>query len=216
MSAYRLLYRGAASFAVGHGASVSWERVAGTSRASLVRTTHLPWHELLLADSNPDLKGQVFSIRWLAVAPRDTVVEHLYAFCDEYADWIARQRATAGALPDDLGATANDHLDICAGAASRMRAGVEELASNTDDTAWEAFRLANKAMLRQRSRVEWLRTGRPTPAPEETTVTSGGRSSSRSSSCACEASPIRSATIASSPICCGSRPAAARRRRTSG
>ena len=36
----RLLYRDAASFAVGHGSSVAWDRIEGTDRArSLVRTT---------------------------------------------------------------------------------------------------------------------------------------------------------------------------------
>ena len=58
MTAYRLLYRDAASFAVGHGTSVAWDRVDGTSRASLIHTSYLPKYELLLADSNPNLQGR--------------------------------------------------------------------------------------------------------------------------------------------------------------
>jgi Helicase conserved C-terminal domain len=168
VTAYRLLFRDAASFAVGHGTSVAWDRVDGTSRASLVRTSYLPTHELLLADSNADLRGRALTIRWLTTADRDDVVAHLHTFCDEYASWIEQRREEASGLSDDHRATAHDHLDVCAQAASRMKAGVDQLASKTDDTPWRAFRLANKAMLRQRSRVEWLRHGRPTEAPEET------------------------------------------------
>ena len=108
------------------------------------------------------------TIRWLATVDRAEVVSApLHSFCDEYASWIEKRREEASALPDDLRATAYGHLDVCAGAASRMRAGVDQLGSKSDDTPWNAFRLANKAMLRQRSRVEWLRLGRATEKPEE-------------------------------------------------
>ena len=44
-----------------------------------------------------------------------------------------------------------------------MRTGVELL--RTHARAWEAFRLANAAMLEQRARADWIRAGAPKPGP---------------------------------------------------
>src|SRR5258708_28869846 len=46
-----------------------------------------------------------------------------------------------------------------------METGIELL--RADDQAWEAFRLANGAMLQQRARTVWLKTGKPGDAPSE-------------------------------------------------
>ena len=45
-----------------------------------------------------------------------------------------------------------------------MRAGIGLLAADSD--AWEAFRLANKAMLMQRARSDWLAAADPAGPPD--------------------------------------------------
>ena len=66
--------------------------------------------------------------------------------------------------PPGLRATADRHMDLCREALQRMRSGIGLLA--TDSDAWEAFRLANKAMLMQRARSDWLAAADPTGPPD--------------------------------------------------
>ena len=136
---------------------------ASTARRArrLVRTRYLPTHELLLADSNPDLRGRGpdHPLARDRGPRRRRGRTSTRSVTSTRAGSSSVERRPTGCRTTSA-PTAQGHLDVCAEAASRMRAGVDELASKTDDTPWEAFRLANRAMLRQRSRVEWLRLGR--------------------------------------------------------
>lgn len=166
LRAYRLLYRHAREFAVGHGCSVRWNLAhADSAHALLVATTFAPEYEVNLADSNASIQSECLSMRTLAEAPRDEVLPSLRGLCDGYEQWIRTREVEARTLDAELRDTARAHLSACEDACERMRHGVALIAK--DDTAWHAFQLANEAMLRQRSRTVWLREGRPTPSPDE-------------------------------------------------
>jgi hypothetical protein len=160
----RLIYRHAKSFAVGHGTSTSWEPTRGADRAHKVQTSYIPEVDLLLADSNPEVESPALAMRYLAKpADRSSVVEDLHSFVKGYESWIATQRDGVESVPADLRETAQANLEACRRAASRITKGIDLIHSS--EPAWEAFRLANEAMLYQRSRSDWLRR-----KPEERTA----------------------------------------------
>jgi hypothetical protein len=165
LQSYRLLYRSACAFAVGHGCSVNWDIVGGrANRATRISTTFVPSHEVPVADSNPDIDARCLEMRYLVEANRTAIIEDLVSLCDGYGDWIAERRIESTSLPKDLSPIGDDHLADCNSALLRMRRGVAVLAD--DDSAWTAFVLMNTAMLQQRARTVWLRAGKPTSEPK--------------------------------------------------
>ncbi len=166
LRSYDLLYRDRSEFATGHGCSVTWTMPEGApDRAASVRSTFTPTYDLTLADSNPAIQSPWFSMLRLATAERSETVSGLRAFVDQYDTWIDSRDATISDLPDRFGETAVTHLDRCRDASTRMRFGIDLLAHNDD--AFDAFRLANRAMSLQRARTEWLRAGKPSQEPDE-------------------------------------------------
>lgn len=165
LRSYRLLYRNAREFAVGHGCSVEWEPKAA-ARAREIRTTFTPEYELLLADSNPDIPNAAMGMQYLSTGNRADVVARLAEFRDGYEEWVAAKeqelRDARDLDADQLGA-GRDHMRACRTALGRIRAGIGVLTS--DDLAWQAFGLMNAAMAQQRARSVWLRDGKPAPAP---------------------------------------------------
>lgn len=160
--AYRLLYRHAVGFAVGHGCSVEWEMAAQmANRATEIRTTFAPGHAVLLSDSNPQI--QSVSMKHLAEGDRSVVIRELRAMFTDYQVWIRSQLRQCRILQGELRSTAYAHLIECRGALSRIRSGLRLLAE--DDEAWVAFQLANAAMLEQRARTVWLKAEKPPGDP---------------------------------------------------
>lgn len=164
-AATQLLYRDVREYAVGHTCSVRWEADDdGTAR--LVATTWLPQQRvpLVSADGSRELQEAI------AAAGTDPLLaEHLAAAKtgDEfralleaipagYEQWIARQEGRIADLPATLKEQGRAHLDECRKAASRIRRGIELIA--TDDQVRLAFRLTNRAMHIQR---RWTDPGRP-------------------------------------------------------
>jgi hypothetical protein len=163
LRSYRLLYREARTFAAGHGCSVDWEAESGATHAARVSTTFVPSHALRLADSNPQITSPALSLKRLAQEPKDVLLRELHELFDEYGEWIAEKETAATALPAELRNVAEEHLVLCRDTLGRIRDGILAL---DDDDAWEAFRLANRAMWNQRARAVWLRDGKPTDQPD--------------------------------------------------
>ncbi len=165
LRSFRLLYRDARSMATGHGCSVTWEPdPQDPDRASRVTTEIIPDYELLLSDSNPAIPTDGIRIRFLAEGRRSEVLDALRKLCEGYRGWIDSREGQADDLAPELRAIADVHLDRCAVALDRMQAGIEVLARDSD--AWEAFRLANRAMLLQRARSDWLSSGAAASGPD--------------------------------------------------
>ena len=163
LESYRLLYRHAGSFAVGHGCSVGWDAEPSAGRASSVWTDYAPECEVPVHKSNPDIELDVLSLACLASEDRTTVIAGLEALCDGYERWLLEREGEVAGLEGDFAATGRRHLEECANALRRMRNGVALL--RDDEPAWKAFRLANQAMLSQRARASWLRDGKPDEGP---------------------------------------------------
>ena len=166
LRSYRLLYRHAIEFGTGHGCSVWWDLdPSSPSRSKSIATTYAPEYELLTADSNPDIQLKALAMRFLCQEPRDEIVVGLNQLSSGYARWIQARETDANALASDLATVAMDHLNSCREALERMETGIDLL--KTDDQVWEAFKLANSAMLQQRARTVWLKTGKPEEGPSE-------------------------------------------------
>ena len=161
LRSYRLLYRHAKTFAIGHGCAADWGREDVADRATRVFTTFLPQHELLLADSNPAIQSLALGLKFLATGDRGDVLGALTHFCGLYQEWIEARAEEIHLLPAGLQTTAAEHITACRECLSRMRSGIDEL----DGEVWTAFQLANLAMWNQRTRATWIRAGKPTPEP---------------------------------------------------
>jgi hypothetical protein len=155
VESHRLLYRGAVSIATGHGTAVGWDEASDDGRcASAVWTCIIPRFELALSDSNPDIPTDELRMINFVQAPRDESLASLQRLRAQYEDWINGIDQRIPSLEEALQSTARRHVDRCRDAARRMGRGIELLASDSD--AWEAFRIANRAMLMQRARTDWL------------------------------------------------------------
>lgn len=162
MRAYRLLYRHAVGFAVGHGCSVEWQLAEeSTNRAVELRTSFTPQYEVRLADTNPNIPS--VSMKRLAEDDRSVVLGELHAIFNQYRVWIRDRVKEAQLLSGEFRQTAASNIKECRGALLRIRRGLRLLAS--DDHAWRAFQLANSAMLEQRARTVWLKAGKPAGEP---------------------------------------------------
>jgi hypothetical protein len=170
LNSYRLLYRNARSFAVGHGCGATWIEAEDGARAIEIASTFFPGHELLVSDTPPDIPVEKLAMVTLADCNWTESRTGLVQLCDGYAVWIDQQRKAADGFPIHLRATAEAHLVLCDEAVNRMRKGIAFL--DGDQKGQRAFQLANLAMLQQRARTEWLKTNRKTPAPvEDATIT---------------------------------------------
>ena len=158
LESYRLIYRDSMPIAVGHGCSVEWERAPDQpARAVRVSTSMIPTHDLRLSDSNPDIDVEGLGMKRLAEAKRSKVLSHLHDFTSAYEDWIDGQTEGATHLPESISGTAERHLGLCRESVKRIRGGLDLLERDSD--AWEAFRVANRSMLMQRARSDWIRRG---------------------------------------------------------
>jgi Helicase conserved C-terminal domain len=161
-----LIYRHARTYAVGHGCSAGWTFAEGSEvDVTEVWTTFMPQHELLLSDSNDEITAQSLGMQWITTAARTQVIDDLNAFCDNYAAWIESQKKQIPQLEAEHQETAKTHLRDCFEVVGRMRNGVNLLAG-PDETVWEAFVLANRAMLEQRARADWLAAEERPPKPQ--------------------------------------------------
>jgi hypothetical protein len=166
LRSYQLLYRHASEFATGHGCSTTWDIEAGLSgRVQSIKTTYEPQYDLLLSDSNPAIKSRALSMKYLATAPRDDIIRDLRLLCAGYRQWIEQRNKDVADLNTLLASTAREHLSLCLEAHDRMGDGIAAIQS--DEIVFKAFRLANAAMLQQRSRMDWLKSGKPSSGPVE-------------------------------------------------
>lgn len=160
----RLMYRDVVSLATGHGTAVDWVSAEEDPlRAVELHTSVIPRFDLHLADSNPEISTDALIMRQIARRPRAEVLSGLETLCAGYEAWISRVADAIGTLDAVLQPVATRHVDGCREALARMRAGIDLLSQDSD--AWEAFRLANEAMVMQRARSDWLAGGGVSDGP---------------------------------------------------
>lgn len=161
LASSELLYRNHMIFGAGHGCAVKVEDADVENRlCQRVATTFVPRqdvHRSMAGGSEANL-----SLSLLGSATREEVVAQLAQLAKDYSSWIDATTGSTTAdgpshVPEHLRGVASDHMGRAAEAHKRIAAGVRLL--TTDDDAFEAFQLANKAMHMQRSRQDWVRKG---------------------------------------------------------
>ena len=151
-----LLHRRARTFAVGHGCSAEWTQPGDHARTDRVDAVALPTVEVpSITPDITDVDGTELHIPMAALAglvPGDDGISGLVRLVDAYETWIGSLRDALGSVEPELVATAQDHIDACASALGRMRAGLTLL--RRDPQVRRAFELANRAVLAQQLRTE--------------------------------------------------------------
>ena len=141
-----LLYRHRKVFAVGHGCSADWNAQDGDENCSRVEVSVIPEYEV-----KPVLPTQITGLSldmWLmGTLERDDVLEKCRVLVAKYEEWIDQKRLEINDLPKQHHEAAERHMDRCRICLERIREGINILES--DDDAYEAFALMNKAMRMQ-------------------------------------------------------------------
>ncbi|WP_248805009.1 helicase-related protein [Pseudomonas sp. MWU13-2100] len=148
-----LLYRDEATWAIGHGCAAGWDRVEGATPEAVFADV-MPAVEL--PSMTPDIRDRdgkpvTLSMRELAglssFAGGGAGWEALDRLAGEYAAWIEAREAECVGLEPHLHEVAARHLEGCRQCLVRIGKGIAVL--QEDETALEAFRLANQAMMLQ-------------------------------------------------------------------
>ena len=147
MAELEMLYKGSRPFAQGHGVSADWDRAGQTPQ--WVATTALPKYEVKQMKPRVLDNPERFSMRHLAEAPIGVLADDLYSIVKAYEEWIADLEAQSQTLESQELEIALKNVDNCRKCAERMRRGVKILSE--EELPLKAFRLANKAMMLQRS-----------------------------------------------------------------
>jgi hypothetical protein len=156
-SQFALLYRDCCTYAVGHGCAADWKK-EGDGRVAEVFAEPLPFFETpsttteityINAEGLPVTVPEI-EMNLLADPDRKTeAISVLNELVDHYFAWEESIRREIEAVPPKLQTTASSNLDRCRNLAEGLRRGIQFL---NDDMAYEAFRMANHAMLLQRFR----------------------------------------------------------------
>ena len=160
LASFELLYRNDQTFAIGHGCAADWPSSdsSGNHRVTEVFTQSIPAYET--ASITPDIitaSGDALTVSMEALASfeaddHNTGVKQLNQLISEYRNWITlKESHIPGLATDKLKQTAKRHLESCRECLERMQAGLNLLCGKgtASESAKEAFRLANKAMLVQ-------------------------------------------------------------------
>ena len=146
-----VLYRGAQTFATGHGCSANWDRDVEDGSARTVSIECFPVVEV--PNTTPDIIRSDGSRLLVSMAPLAGLVDGddgrlaMEEVVDLYEKWVSTRRAQVTQLDGQYRTAAAGHRDACDRAARRMREGLAYLAN--DSRARRAFQLANHAILLQ-------------------------------------------------------------------
>lgn len=151
---YDLLYRHAPEFAVGHGCSADWDAL-NSQKATCIRSSIVPKYEILQMSPELNQKFTAQEMKFLAFAEKTDLVRELTTLREAYVNWIFEQENKIPGLAENLKAIASENLFRCRHVAARIERGIRLL--ETDKTVLDAFQLANRSMLIQRSQVVWMK-----------------------------------------------------------
>lgn len=141
-----MLYWRSRPYAHGHGCSADWDRHNSAPR--WIRTESLPAYEVLQMRPRELDENERFSMSYLATASKEEVVSSLSDFVFEYEKWIDEQEKLIKTVPQKHREIAVGNIQNCRECAKRMLRALDTL--SLGGKPFEAFRLANEAMLLQR------------------------------------------------------------------
>ena len=151
-----LLYRHKKIYGTGLGTSVDW-RIDDNGNGSIWNDffpiTEVPSMSFSLPKN--DLLGDgELSMKYLSdldSSDREAKLKSMRSLVDLYRQWVEDLEKTAAALDTRYASAATKNIQECKRAYQRMYAGIETLRSN--DNAYRAFLLANRAMFMQRIHI---------------------------------------------------------------
>ena len=152
-----LLYRHKKIYATGLGTSADWEMSDnGTGR---IWTDFFPVKEIPAMNfslpTNDLVKDEELSMKYLSdldQTDREVKLESMKKLVDLYSAWIDELEVTAATLDQCYESAATKNIEECKRAARRMYDGIETL--RTNENAYRAFLLANRAMFMQRVHIQ--------------------------------------------------------------
>jgi len=152
-----LLYRHKKIYATGLGTSADWEMSDnGTGR---IWTDFFPVKEIPAMNfslpTNDLVKDEELSMKYLSdldQTDREVKLESMKKLVDLYSAWIDELEVTAATLDQRYESAATKNIEECKRAARRMYDGIETL--RTNENAYRAFLLANRAMFMQRVHIQ--------------------------------------------------------------
>ena len=151
-----LLYRHKKIYGTGLGTSVDWkidDKGNGSIWNDFFPITEVPSMSFSLPKN--DLLGDgELSMKYLSdldSSDRETKLKSMRSLVDLYRQWIEDLEKTAAELDARYASAAVKNIQECKRAYQRMYAGIETLRSN--DNAYRAFLLANRAMFMQRIHI---------------------------------------------------------------
>ena len=198
-----LLYRHKKIYGTGLGTSVDWEiddNGEGSIWNDFFPITEVPSMSFSLPQN--DLLGdEELSMKYLSdldSSDRETKLKSMRSLVDLYRQWVEDLGKTAAKLDARYVSAAAKNIQECKRAYQRMYAGIETLRSN--DNAYSAFLLANRAMFMQRIHIamqsEMAQANADRyPGDEEITDRINGMDYSRESDANCRWRPFQIAFL---------------------
>lgn len=159
-----LLYRHKRIYATGLGTSTDWD--VTESGEGRIWTDFFPIKEIpsmsfslsqeeSIYDQNERMDDNELSMKYLSdldVSDKDQKLHSMTKLVDLYSTWIANLKNVAKTLDTRFVSAASKNITECERAAERMYHGIETLKSN--EKAFAAFELANRAMFMQRIHIQ--------------------------------------------------------------
>jgi len=150
-----LLYRHVPEYAVGHNCAVDWEAKEGHD-ATQLQTVIIPSYQILQLSPDPASPSVYQQMLFLSEAKAEDLVAGLNDFLDSYRNWILARENEIPALPAAFHTVAGQNINRCHQTAKRIQIGINLI--EQDPLIRRAFQMANRAMLIQRSRIEWIKS----------------------------------------------------------
>lgn len=151
-----LRYREKRVYAVGHGAAVDWDVESGVRPRIWSNFMPVVTVPQMTAGNIGDMPTDVLRMGVLSDATEwQQVIQRLDEFVDAYDDWVQEQNQIQEKFQSKEREAGHRICRHMKSVLDRMRRGVALL--QEDDTAAQAFRLANKAMLNQMRQNDLIR-----------------------------------------------------------
>lgn len=154
-----LLFRNYPNYAIGHNCSVDWQEI--NKKVESIQASCFPTYEapsITAQISYANGKMPVLSmLKFSKQSEKEFVLREMSELIDEYENWIDKQTkyfVDSNESQKYLEAFENN-VKECKDAVRRMRKGINLLAK--DSQVYEAFRMANEAILKQQIRSKLTR-----------------------------------------------------------
>lgn len=139
------LYRNVRSYAAGHGCSVQWE--VRDNRVAQISSTFLPMVTVPQMLAVSEKRFSCFRMGSWIDSRRSDGLEELSDYVRAYSDWADGLREQLSSLSASFQEVGKELLAKIADCIERLLEGIRVL--RTNDVAWRAFLLMNRAMMRQ-------------------------------------------------------------------